>query len=42
MVHSHRDNHEDFIISKDDDTEWEEELDREDYYGNKTGILQNK
>ena len=42
MVDSPRDNHEDFIISKDDDTEGEEELDREDYYGNQTGILQNK
>jgi len=42
MVESPRDNHEDFVISEDYDTEGEEDLGREDYDDNQTGILQNK
>ena len=42
MVDSPKDNREDFVISENDDTEEEEDLGREDYYGNQTGILQTK
>lgn len=42
MVDSAKDNHEDFVISEDYDTEGEEKLGPENYYGNQTGILQNK
>ena len=42
MVDSPKDNHEDFVISEDYDTEGEEELGPENYYGNQSGILQNK
>ena len=42
MVDSPKDNHEDFVISEDYDTEGEEELGPEDYYGNQSGILPNK
>ena len=42
MVETPKDNREDFVISENDDTEEEEDLGREDYYGNQTGILQTK
>jgi len=42
MVDSPKDNHEDFVISEDYDTEGEEELGPENYYGNQSGILRNK
>ena len=42
MVDSPKDNHEDFVISENDDTEGEEDLGREDYSGNQTGIFQTK
>ena len=42
MVDSKNDNKEDFVISKDYDDEETEELDREDYYGNHTGVFQKK
>jgi len=42
MVDSPKDNREDFVINENDDTEEEEDLGREDYYGNQTGILQTK
>jgi LysM repeat protein len=42
MVDSPKDNREDFVISENDDNEEEEDLGREDYYGNQTGILQTK
>ncbi len=42
MVDSPKDTREDFVISENDDTEEEEDLGREDYYGNQTGILQTK
>lgn len=42
MVDSPKDNHEDFVISKADDTQGEEDLGREGYYGNQTSMLQNK
>ena len=42
MVDSAKDNHEDFVISENYDTEGEEELGPENYYGNQSGILRNK
>ncbi len=42
MVDSPKDNREDFVISENENTEEEEDLGREDYYGNQTGILQTK
>ena len=42
MVDSPKDNHEDFVISENDDTEGEEDLGRQDYYENQTGLFQNK
>ena len=42
MVESPKDTREDFVISQDDDMEEEEDLGQEAYYGNQTGILQNK
>jgi LysM repeat protein len=42
MVDSPKDNREDFVISEDDDTEGEEDLGRQDYYDDQTGLFQNK
>jgi LysM repeat protein len=42
MVYSPKDNQEDFVISDRYDDEEEEDLRREDYYGTRKGILQNK
>jgi len=42
MVDSPRDNHEDFVISEDDDTNGEDNLSRQDYYEGQTGLLPNK
>ena len=42
MVDSPKDNHEDFVISENDDTEGEEDLGRQEYYDNQTGLLRNK
>ena len=42
MVDSPKDTREDFVISRDDDTEEEEDLGQEEYYGNQTRILQGK
>ena len=42
MVDSPKDNREDFVISEDDDTEGEENLGRQDYYDDRTGLFQNK
>lgn len=42
MVDSKNENQEDFVISKDASDEEIEELDREDYYGNHTGVFRKK
>jgi LysM repeat protein len=42
MVDAPKDNREDFVISEDDDTEGEEDLGRQEHYGNQTGLFQNK
>ena len=42
MVDSPKDNHEDFVISENDDTEGEEDSGRQEYYDNQTGLLRNK
>ena len=42
MVESPKDTREDFVISQDDDTEDEEDLGQEEYYGNQTSILKGK
>ena len=42
MVDSPKDNHADFVISENDDTEGEEDLGRQEYYDNQTGLLRNK
>jgi hypothetical protein len=42
MVDSPRDKREDFVISEDNDTDDEEDLDRQDYYDDQPGLFQNK
>ena len=42
MVDSKNNNQEDFVISKGNDDEKVEDLDREDYYGNHTGVFRQK
>ena len=42
MVDAPKENHEDFVISEDNDTAGDEDLGQEGYYGNQTGLLQNK
>ena len=42
MVDTSNKNREDFVISEDDDTDEGEDLDQENYYDNRTNLLQNK
>ena len=42
MVDSPKDNREDFVISENDDTDGEEDLSRQDYYEDQTGLFHNK
>jgi len=42
MVDSPKDNREDFVISQNDDTDGEEDIGRQDYYDDQTGLFQNK
>jgi LysM repeat protein len=42
MSDSPKNDHEDFVISQDNDTEGEEELGRDENYGSLSGLLQNK
>ena len=42
MVEGSKKNHEDFVISKDDDTDEQEDLGQEDYYDSQTSLLQSK
>ncbi|MEJ2284942.1 MAG: LysM domain-containing protein [Desulfobacterales bacterium] len=42
MVDASKENHEDFVISEDNDTAGDEDFGQQDYYGDQTGLLQNK